>query len=144
MAFVGNGGSASPLNASQIPDLSATYDTAAAETTRNTFSAAEVNTGQKWIDGKTIYRKVVDTGALPNTATKTTAHGLTGTFQIVRMYGIAYNPTLNLTIPLPYAGITANTGIALNVGTTVVNVSTGVTDYVGWTSSYVVLEYTKG
>lgn len=42
------------------------------------FSTTEVNTGQTWIDGSPIYRKVVEFGALPNNTTKVVAHGITG------------------------------------------------------------------
>ena len=35
-----------------------------------TYSTTEINTGMKWIDGKPIYRKVVDFGSLPNNTYK--------------------------------------------------------------------------
>lgn len=35
------------------------------------YSTNEVNTGKKWIDGKTIYRKVVNFGSFPNNTNKT-------------------------------------------------------------------------
>ena len=34
----------------------------------NTYSTAEIKTGKTWIDGKPIYRRVINIGALPNNA----------------------------------------------------------------------------
>jgi hypothetical protein len=34
------------------------------------YSTSEVATGETWIDGKPIYRKIIDCGALPNATTK--------------------------------------------------------------------------
>ena len=39
----------------------------------------EVLTAERWIDGKPIYRKVIDFGALPDTTTKSVLHGIENT-----------------------------------------------------------------
>ncbi|MDD3241777.1 MAG: type II secretion system protein [Bacilli bacterium] len=47
--------------------------------TKNKFTfstSAEQLTGDKWINGKPIYTKTIDFGALPNTTTKTVAHNV--------------------------------------------------------------------
>lgn len=40
------------------------------------YSTEEIPTANTWIDGKTIYRKVVDLGSGPNATTKTAAHNI--------------------------------------------------------------------
>ena len=46
------------------------------EVDHNHYSTDEVETGMYWIDGKPIYRKVINCGALPNNAAKDTAHNI--------------------------------------------------------------------
>ncbi len=51
------------------------------------YSTTEQKTGGVWIDGKPIYRKVVNFGALLNTANKTVAHNIANIDKIVKMFG---------------------------------------------------------
>jgi hypothetical protein len=55
-----------------------------------------------------VYRKVINFGALPNTAIKTAAHGITITAAttFTRIYGTASLPSTDF-VPLPYTSITA-------------------------------------
>ena len=53
------------------------------------YSTTEVDTGFKWIDGKTIYKKTVSTGALPNNSTKTVSHGISGIDSVVSISSVA-------------------------------------------------------
>lgn len=105
----------------------------------SSFSETETNTGQTWIDGKEIYRTVVDTGTLPNTTTVSTAHGLSPD-EVVRIYGWASNGSV--WIPLPYADTTTSNLIEVKADGTNVVIKTAV-DYSSYTTSYVILEYTK-
>lgn len=41
------------------------------------YSTTEVDTGFKWIDGKSIYKRTVDFGTLPNNTYKAVSHGIT-------------------------------------------------------------------
>lgn len=121
--------------------------------TTNAYSASYVNgaldystTEQRigtWIDGKPIYRKVVNTGTLPNTQSKTVAHNIENFKRIIRIYGNAYDPIAGAIYPLP---ITNSEGVqyqvALRVSTTNITIATGI-DRSNFTESYVVLEYTK-
>ena len=52
------------------------------------YSTAETWTGGYWIDGKKIYRKVVDCGALPNAATKNVPHGIVNPYMFIRCRGM--------------------------------------------------------
>ena len=58
---------------------------------------------------RTVFRKVINFGPLPNATTKSVAHGLTfdGNFSLVQLYGAGTQPS-TLAIPLPYASRTAS------------------------------------
>lgn len=90
-----------------------------------------------------VIRKVVNFGSLPNTATKSVAHGITcntGT-SFTRMYATATKPTVAFSyIPIPYATSVAGNEIELYVDATNVNIVTAA-NYSAWTKTYVVLEY---
>lgn len=51
--------------------------------------------------GKTLYRKVVDFGYLPNNTTKSLSAGLTSGFYIRKLEGVAVNPTNSSTLTIP-------------------------------------------
>lgn len=91
-----------------------------------------------------VFRKVIDFGALPNTATKSVAHGLTITsgFRFTRIYATASDPIGMNYIPIPYASPTDANNIELNVDATNVNIITG-SNRTAFTTTYVVLEYVK-
>ena len=98
-----------------------------------------------------VHRKVINFGALPNTATKMAAHGLAikassvGSYlgwTFTRIYGTASDTTNREFIPLPYStGVLAN-NIELYVDATNVTVVTGA-DWSSYDTTYIVLEYLK-
>lgn len=49
------------------------------------YSTTEINTGAKWIDGSTIYKKTVDFGALPNATYKTVAHQISNVSRFIKI-----------------------------------------------------------
>ena len=104
------------------------------------YSTTEVDTGAKWVDGSTIYKKTINFGALPNATSKSVAHGITNLGVVVGMDGTASNGTYRLF--LPYAAPTSADCIALDVNATNVNVATGY-NRSGYTECYITLYYTK-
>jgi hypothetical protein len=68
------------------------------------YSSVEHIVG-KWINGATLYEKTVDCGAMPNAATKSIAHGITGAaiFFITEGFFIASTTS----IPMPFASGTS-------------------------------------
>lgn len=52
------------------------------------YSTVEQKTGQKWIDGKDIYSKTVDCGALPDNTSKLVAAGLNNV-TVIKIEGVA-------------------------------------------------------
>lgn len=91
-----------------------------------------------------VFRIVVNFGALPDTATKSVAHGIapTSTYSFTRIYGTASDTTGLNYIPLPYASNTAGASIELNVDATNVNITTG-SNRSNFNITYVILEYIK-
>ena len=49
------------------------------------YSTSEQDTGCKWIDGKKIYRKTIDFGALPNNNNKKVPHGISNLGRIIKV-----------------------------------------------------------
>lgn len=105
-----------------------------------TYSLNEIDTGKTWIDGKPIYRKVYNVGALPNSTDKNIDSELTDV-SIKRIYGYAVASD-NTTIALPHAS--NGEGYCINVyfnNRNNITISTGVDR--SYFYGYVVLEYTK-
>jgi len=96
---------------------------------------------------RSIFRKIVNTGALPNAATKSVAHGISNignNWFFTRIYGTAMEPAgaapRPFFIPLPNAG--PNYQVQLRVDTTNINITTAV-NLSAFTQSYVILEFWK-
>lgn len=116
------------------------------------YSTDELVTGQKFFTAgdaqkfRFTFRKVVNFGALPNSATKTVAHGITTTEKTVftRIYATATDPgasTITQAIPIPYVDPAAlANGIELSVDATNVNIKTAI-DYSAFTTTFVILEW---
>lgn len=107
--------------------------------TGGNYSTDEVFTGKYWIDGKEIYRKVIDFGNLPNASTKAVAHGISSVGTIIRQSGLT---VINgITVPIPAANPEPTLSMTLQTDSTNVVIITGANR-----SSYtakVILEYTK-
>lgn len=88
-----------------------------------------------WINGKPIYRKVIDFGPLPNATVKEVPHGISNIESIVTIRGIAgFMP-----IPRIHKESVLNVGIEAGP----VNVLILTNYNFSSTSAYVIMEYTK-
>ena len=71
------------------------------------YSTDEHDTGLTWIDGKTIYRKVVSLGALPDgssgTAVKSVAHSISDLGEIVGLWGSCLQDGTDTWRAMPHA-----------------------------------------
>lgn len=105
------------------------------------YSTTEHLTGKYWVDGKPIYRKVVNFGTLPNSATKTVNHNVSGISNWVSFYGIAWN-NANTAMILPHVDLDSTYSVALWVTSTVITIKTGQNRN-EFLNCYVILEYTK-
>jgi len=92
-----------------------------------------------------VFRKLVNFGALPDTATKSVPHGITcktttGGTTFTRIYATASDTTNRVYIPIPYASPTLANNIEINVDATNVNITTG-SNRSAFNVCYVILEY---
>ena len=109
----------------------------------NSYSTNEVKTGGKWIDGKPIYRKVVNFGALPNATIKGVSFDNINADTFLKIEGIAMTNGGSAII-IPFADTSAATqSINIFVNSTSVSINTGSTNRSDYTKCYVTLEYTK-
>ena len=106
------------------------------------YSSSPVVVGS-WIDGKTIYRRVYNFGALPNNSTKDIEHGITNLDRVINIRGWAYRPSDQTRCPLPFVSTsTLGLGIALGpITPTVIRLTCG-SDRSAFTESYIILDYT--
>jgi len=91
-----------------------------------------------------VYRKVVNFGVLPNTATKTVAHNIPVKrgYAFTRIYGTATDQIGLTQLPLPYASPVLVNAVELFVTATDVSITTG-SNRTNYTVCSVVLEYIK-
>ena len=109
----------------------------------NSYSTDEVKTGGKWIDGKPIYRKVVDFGALPNATIKEVSFDNINADTFVKIEGIAMNNS-GSAVTIPFADTSAATqSITIFINSSSVSINTGATNRSDYTKCYVTIEYTK-
>lgn len=110
-----------------------------------TVKTTEWYTGEevigKWIDNRTLYRKIINTGSLPNSANKEVAHGISNLRRVVNLHGYAFRASDSVTLPLPYAS-TVELTVRLVADGSNIRVTTS-SDRTNYTESYVIVEYTK-
>ena len=126
-----------PVNASNLNQLQTNI-----ENTLNTYSTSETRIGT-WINGKPLYRKVVDTGTLPNDTYKDVDTGLNSSNINVVKIGGGAKATTGVQLPLPFISTASENSISISLQATgKVRLDTGV-DRSNFTSSYVIIEYIK-
>ena len=115
------------------------------------YAESEVVNGQLFLTSgdnnsyRQVYRKVIDFGALPNTTTKSVAHGITvtATTEFTRIYATASDPSTRF-VPITYVNVTTPAdGIEIDVDGTNVNIETTTANWTGFTTCYVVVEYVQ-
>ena len=95
----------------------------------------------KWIDGRDLYQKTVNFGALPNNAYKSTAHDISNLDYIVSFEGTAKSTTYLL--PIPYLHLTT-ASYYIEVYFTDTNIVIGTkSDRSGYDKCYITLRYVK-
>lgn len=106
----------------------------------NSYSTAEQTTGATWIDGKPIYRKVVEVSSLPNNTQTSYSHGIANADTFVTIKGIAKSTAL-LSLPIPFTERNGSTNIQLYVQPTSFDVATNY-DASAYAGTFI-FEYTK-
>lgn len=101
----------------------------------NSYSTEEVKTGGTWIDGKPIYRKVVDVGTLPNATSKSVLHNIQNLNKILEAKLVANDSTNSIVCNFG--------GTAMAVYIDAANIITKTDNNFTGYSGYVIIEYTK-
>lgn len=128
-----------PIDADNLNDLQDNVEEAIDLT--NTYLADEIVIG-KWL-GKPLYRKVINTGALPNATTNDIPYYINNIDKIINIKGYAFRSSDNFTIPLPFSSPdNIIYSVSLGVLGNNIRISTA-TDRTAFTESYAILEYTK-
>ena len=104
------------------------------------YSTDEVDTGIKWVDGSSIYRKTISFGEVAATTSKNVDHNITNLGDVIRIYGIAYKD--NRFIALPFVDNVDTSQRYIEVSASQVILGTG-TNSAALTKAYVTIEYTK-
>lgn len=92
---------------------------------------------------RSVFRKVINFGALPNATLKSVPHGinLNSNFSLTHLYAGATKPTSAFaSLQIPFSSPTLNKNIQLDMDATNINITTAI-DYSAYTRCYVVIEY---
>ena len=100
------------------------------------YSTSEQVVGE-WIDGKPIYQKTIECGALPNNTTKNVAHGITNASKFISVSAYTTNGTNYMFLNHPYEYF-AN--VICNATNVMLRTNTNLSAY---TETYVTIQYTK-
>ena len=103
----------------------------------NMYSATEIDTGQTWIDGKKIYRKIINSGIMPNSTTKMINPNIVNVkdFLFMEIVGITDAGSTDWIVGFGTRGtLTCTSSKQIQIVTT--------TNWSNYTRSYVTLLYT--
>lgn len=97
-----------------------------------------------WTDGKPIYQKTIDFGALPNNASKSVAHGIANIEEVVDYECLAYSTSNGYHLAIPYVNKTNPNlyNIQFDIDATNINIVTSA-DRTTYDICRVTLKYTK-
>ena len=106
------------------------------------YSTSEVATPHKWIDGKTIYKKTIAYGTLPNSTSKSVAHGISNLSRVMDIQTEVYEASGHYYYKLGHVNVNAlTTQISMYLDDTSIVMQTG-TNRTGLTANVTVF-YTK-
>lgn len=105
------------------------------------YSETEMNTNQKWIDNKDIYRKVIS-GISYGNGNISVQSGVTNIDQLVNLYFIESGVTGTFKDNVFVGTSRLNSNLAINLKTGIISVTSRQSDITG-TNAVFVIEYTK-
>lgn len=116
--------------------------------TNGVFETVETQNGEQFYSltadlskKRYVFRKCFTLGAVATGTTATVAHGITNAQQYTCIYGVCFTD-VNDSRPLPYASVTANANIEINVTSTSIVINNGAASP-NIVSGVVILEYIK-
>lgn len=124
----------------QSPDVP---DTPTYEGEKYSYEERQVGT---WVDGKPLYERTVDFGALPNNDTKTVPHGVGSVSEIWLHGGYAFddNGSYQLNVPSQFSNLPGeNTSYAWRTTVTKQNIFIETSEDKSTVSAVVIIRYTK-
>lgn len=86
-----------PLSANNLNQLQTNLYDYVDEENLIIYSLNETLTKKRWIDGRPIYRKVIDMGNLNNATNKAVSHGITNLDFMTHASGFAYSTQVQIT-----------------------------------------------
>lgn len=130
-----------PANVVETGNMNAVTSNAVANSI--SYSTTEQDTGAKWIDGRPIYKKTVNTGALPSSASdKQINHNISNLDFVIHIEGFALNPLTKANLPLPSVSNNKTYDLGLWNDNTIIDISVG-TNRSSYSISYVTMLYVK-
>lgn len=109
---------------------------------KNNYKANEVNTGKKWIDGKDIYRRIVEVTNL-SSGNNRIAHNISNFNELIDIRGTGNWNGNWQTIPRLVTDAVNTFGLGLgDINDTKFLIQVG-TNYTNFTKAYIIIEYTK-
>lgn len=131
------------VSTDSIADKSVTADKIDLSTLSGNYSYTEINTGYTWTDGKPIYKKTIDFGALPNSTSKAVEHGIVNLELAIKYDGVIKASSSSLQFTLPFASNTTTAdNIQLSWNSNEITISTNASYWAGF-DGYITLYYTK-
>ena len=96
-----------------------------------------------WIDGKPVYQKTVDCGALPNNTVKTVSAGITNPDKVIRLDGISQASNNILSLPQVYPSDLKTYDVSLSYHPQTDEIELICRQDRSMFSAYVTIQYTK-
>lgn len=109
---------------------------------RGDRSTSEVDTGMKWIDGRTIYQKTFSMGGLKAAGKTVVPHGINNLDMVINIRGIAKEYSIGATINLPHAADQQAYTVTVYADNSNINIQT-YADQSGYKTSFVTIQYVK-
>lgn len=106
------------------------------------YSLEEIDTGDTWIDGRTMYRKTFNMGGLKNAGIVKVPHNIDKLDLVIAVRGFAKEYSIGATINLPHAADQQAYTVTVYADNTSVNIQT-YANQTGYTTAYVTLWYVK-
>lgn len=106
------------------------------------YATNERVTSKRWVDGRPIYRKVIEVGPLPNATYKTVNHGIQNFDLPTNIFVFAKRTTDGMILPIPYINTNASNpgaGYIFNAGMIQIFTNDDRTNCNG----YAIVEYVK-
>ena len=94
-----------------------------------------------WLEGKPLYQKTVNFGALPNATTKNVPHGISNLDYVVEIYGVSSDGSIQAYLPYVNPSSLSN-AVSIKINGSNIQIVTA-SNMSTFTKTYVTLRYTK-